>query len=277
MQDINFLFLIFAFIFGSIIGSFLNVLIYRLPLPREEKRSIFNPPYSICPNCEARIKAYDNIPILSYFLLKGRCRNCKSKISLQYPIVEILTGFASVLAYLKVSKYLFINNQINKMALIDYFFIFSFLALMIALSFIDLEHKIIPNEINVIGFLLGIIYTYFRPDMTLLDALAGSIVGGGLLFAIAFFYEKVKNIDALGMGDVKLLVFIGSFVGVFGAIFTIFIGSLLALIVAFAGYAVNSNKNIREYEIAFGPYLAIAGSIYILIGDKIKAFYFGGL
>ena len=249
-----------AFIFGTIIGSFLNVVIYR----EVNNKSVIDPLFSVCPSCGERIKFYDNIPIISYLILRGRCRNCDAPISIRYLIVEMLTGFASVLSILKAG------------ISIDYIFIFAFLSLMIALSFIDFDRKIIPDEINLIGFILGIVYAFFRKDFSLLDSIIGALVGGGFLFAIAYFYEKYKGIEGLGMGDVKLMAFIGSYVGWFGALFTIFLGSVLGTVIAIAGALTSNVEDKGKYEIPFGPYLAIAGSIYLLIGDKIKAFYFGG-
>ena len=254
------LLILLAFIFGTIIGSFLNVVIYR----EISNKSVLDPLFSFCPNCGERIKFYDNIPIISYLVLKGKCRNCEAPISIRYLIVEALTGFASVLAFLKAGL------------TIDYIFIFLFFALMITLSFIDFDKKIIPDEINLIGFILGIVYAFFRKDFSLLDSILGALVGGGFLFAIAYFYEKYKGIEGLGMGDVKLMAFIGSYLGWFGALFTIFLGSILGTFIAIAGALSSNVEDKGKYEIPFGPYLAIAGSIYLLIGDKIKAFYFGG-
>jgi leader peptidase (prepilin peptidase)/N-methyltransferase len=251
--------LIFAFIFGTIIGSFLNVLIYRLP----RGKSPLKPLFSFCPNCGNQIKWYDNIPIISYILLKGKCRYCEAPISLKYPIVETLTGFASVLTYLKVGFS------------IDYIFLFFFFCAMITLSFIDFEFKIIPDEINYTGFIVGIIYSFFRTDgFTPLDAFVGAFVGAGFLLIIKFIYEKFKGIEALGWGDIKLLLFIGSFTGWFGALFTVFVGSVLATLISLLDlYLSKKNEDFKTYELAFGPYLAIAGSIYVLIGEVINKLY----
>jgi len=251
--------LILAFIFGSIIGSFLNVLIYRLP----RGKSPLKPAFSFCTSCGKPIKWYDNIPIISYILLRGRCRYCKSPISIRYPLVETLTGFASVFAYLKAGFS------------IDYIFLLFFFAAMITLSFIDFEFKIIPDEINYTGFVVGIIYSFFRSDdFTPLDAILGAFVGAGFLLLIKFIYEKYKGIEALGWGDIKLLLFIGSFTGWFGALFTIFVGSLLATLISILDlYLSKRNEDFKTYELAFGPYLAIAGSIYILIGEVINKLY----
>jgi leader peptidase (prepilin peptidase)/N-methyltransferase len=251
--------LIFAFIIGAVIGSFLNVLIYRLP----RGLSPIKPVFSFCPSCGKKIKWYDNIPIISYFLLKGRCRYCKEPISIKYPLVETLSGFASVLTYLKVGFS------------IDYIFLMFFFGAMITLSFIDFEFQIIPDEINFTGFFVGIIYSFFRSDnFTPLDAIIGAIVGAGFLLIIKFIYEKFKGIEALGWGDVKLLLFIGSFTGWFGALFTIFAGSLLATLISLLDlYLSKRDEDFKTYELAFGPYLAIAGSIYVLVGDVIDKYF----
>lgn len=252
------IFVLFAFIFGSIIGSFLNVLIYRLP----RGKTPWKPIYSFCPSCKKTIRWYDNIPILSYILLRGRCRFCGYKIPLQYLIVEVLSGFASVLAFFKTG------------ISVDYIFVFFFLASMIVVSFIDFEFKIILDKVNYTGFGVGIIYAFFRKDFTVFDAFLGAVLGAGILYTIAYLYKKYKKIEGLGLGDVKFLLFIGSFVGWFGAIFTIFMGSLLGTVIALAGALSSDVKDKAKYEIPFGPYLAIAGSIYILVGEKIKYWYF---
>jgi len=248
-----------AFIFGTIIGSFLNVLIYRLPRGKSPLKPIF----SFCPSCEKKIEWYDNIPIISYIILKGKCRHCGAKISIQYPLVEFLTGFASVLAYLKVGFS------------VDYLFLLFFFSAMITLSFIDFEFKIIPDEINYTGFAVGLIYSFVRSDnFTPLDAIIGAMFGAGFLLIIKILYEKYKGIEALGWGDIKLLLFIGSFTGWFGALFTIFVGSLLATLISLLDLYLNKkNEDFKNYELAFGPYLAIAGSIYMLMGDVIIKYY----
>ncbi|WP_457623482.1 prepilin peptidase [Persephonella sp.] len=248
-----------AFIFGLIIGSFLNVIIYRLP----RGKSPLKPAFSFCPNCGNKVKWYDNIPIISYIILKGRCRYCDSNISLRYPFVEFLTGLASVLAIIKTGL------------TYDYFFVFLFLCLIISITFIDLDFKIIPDEINLIGFISGLIYSVIRTDFSIVDSLIGSAVGGGLLFGIAYFYTKVRGIEGLGMGDVKMMFFIGSFLGWFGSLFTIFIGSFIGAFVGITAAYILKTDNKGMFEIPFGPFLGFSATIYLFFGDYIKHWYLG--
>ena len=249
------------FIFGTIIGSFLNVLIYRLP----RGRSIVKPAFSFCPECGKNIKWYDNIPVISYLILKGKCRNCGAKISLRYFVVELITGIASVLSYMKTGLS------------VEYIFIFIFLSLMIAITFIDIDFKIIPDELNLSGFLTGIVYTFFREDFTLLDGLLGAVTGAGFLWAIAYLYMRFRGIEGLGMGDVKMMAFVGMYVGWFGALFTIFVGSFLgALVGGLSAYLLKAEDKGR-FEIPFGPFLAFAAVVYIFFGDVVKDWYLGGM
>ncbi len=257
-MDNNLLIAIFIFAFGAIIGSFLNVLIYRLP---RDMSIVF--PSSHCPKCGHKIRWYENIPIASYVALRGRCSKCKTPISLRYPIVEFLTGISASISYLKWGL------------TIDFAFNFVFLALVIAISFIDLDFKIIPDELNLIGFLSGLIYAGIRVDFSVIDALLGSFVGAGFLFAIAYLYLKFRGIEGLGMGDVKLLAFLGTYLGWFGSLFVIFFGSLLGVIAGLTLAYLNKSEDKAKFEIPFGPYLSIAGVIYLFFGDIIKSWYFG--
>ncbi len=256
MMDV---YIIVFFIFGTIIGSFLNVVIYRLP----REKSVISPPSS-CPECGKKIRWYENIPIISYILLRGKCSNCGTRISLRYPFVELLTGVFSSLTYVKWGLSL------------DTFFCFIFLSLIIAVIFIDIDFKIIPDEINLFGFISGVIYSFFRADFSILDSLIGAFVGAGFLFLIAYFYLKVKKIEGLGFGDVKLLAFVGTYLGWFGSLFTIFFGSLLGAIVGIGYSLFSKGKYEGKLEIPFGPFLGVAAVIYLFFGEDIRRFYFGG-
>jgi leader peptidase (prepilin peptidase)/N-methyltransferase len=252
------------FFLGLSIGSFLNVVIYRMP----REMSIVYPP-STCPVCKNQIKWYDNIPIVSYIILKGRCRFCKTPISIRYPIVEFITGICALISYLKFGF------------TTEFVFTFYFLASMVALSFIDWDFKIIPDEINYLGLLSGLIFagikSYQLKEFTpLIDCVIGAIVGSGFLFLIFYFYLKVRKIEGLGLGDVKLLAFVGSYVGWFGALFTIFFGSVLGLVASLYFMKKEKNDDFMKLEIPFGPFLALAGVIYMFFGEKIYSFYFGG-
>jgi len=249
-----------VFILGLSIGSFLNVVIYRMPM----EKSIIYPPSS-CPNCGYRLKWYDNIPIISYLILKGRCRNCGVEISIIYPLVELLTGILFVFAFAKWGL------------TIDFAFYAYFIASMIAIAFIDLKHFIIPDKINFAGILMGFIFAYLRQDFTVLDALIGGLVGSLFLFAIYFLYLKVRGIEGLGMGDVKMLAFVGTFTGYFGSLFVIFVGSLLGAIIGILLLKIQGEKDLTKTVLPFGPFLAIASIIYIFFGEYIKSWFLGGM
>jgi len=259
MEQIPDLFLILAaYLFGTVIGSFLNVLIYRLP----RDKSIVYPPSS-CPNCGHKIRWYENIPIVSYMFLKGKCSSCSKKISLRYPFVEFITGLSAVVSYLKWGLTL------------DFAFSFLFLSLIIVVIFVDIDFKIIPDEINLIGFISGFIYSFLRSDFSIVDAVVGALVGAGFLFAVAYFYLKVRKIEGLGMGDVKLLAFFGTYLGWFGSLFTIFLGSFLGAVIGISMAYLQKAEDKSKFEIPFGPFLSLAAVIYLFFGEYIKNFYFG--
>lgn len=252
-----------VFLLGISVGSFLNVVIYRMP----RDMSILYPP-STCQSCGKRIAWFDNIPILSYLILRGRCRFCGSKIGIRYPVVELLTGISSVLTYLKFGFDL------------EFLFYFYFVCSMIALTFIDIDFKIIPDQINFAGLFMGVLFAFIKAIKTIsfepiLSAILGSVVGAGFLFLVAYFYLKVRGIEGLGMGDVKLLAFVGAYTGWFGALFTIFFGSLVGAVIGVM--VIKLLKKDYYYEIPFGPFLAFGGLIYLFFGEYIEKFYFGGM
>jgi len=256
----NLLFFMAFFIFGTIIGSFLNVLIYRLP----RGKSPLKPAFSFCPSCGSSIRWYDNIPLLSYLILRGKCRNCGSKISFRYFLVELITGLASVASYLKTGLSY------------EYIFVFGFLAIIITITFIDIDFKIIPDQLNLIGFVLGMIYAFLRDDFTVIDGVVGAVVGAGFLWGVAYIYLKARGIEGLGMGDVKMMAFVGMYLGWFGSLFTIFLGSFVGAVIGITAAYLSKSKDKSRFEIPFGPFLAFAAVIYLFFGDTIKSWYFGG-
>lgn len=262
---------ILSFILGSIIGSFLNVCIYRLP--REE--SIVYPG-SHCTSCKKSISFYHNIPILSYIFLGGRCSHCNSKISFGYPLVEILSGLLFVATLWKFGM------------ILDTFFYLLFISGLIVITFVDLKHMIIPNVITYPGILVGILYNALTTnwqnslelvsnfsfgfqnffellnEVPILDSLFGVILGGGILLLIAYTYEIIRKRQGMGMGDVKLLALIGAFLGWQGVFFVIFLSSILGSIVGLS--IIITRKGDLKYALSFGPFLSIAAIIYIFTG-----------
>ncbi|MCX7857615.1 MAG: prepilin peptidase [Deltaproteobacteria bacterium] len=238
------------FLVGLAVGSFLNVVIYRLP----RGRSIISPG-SFCPKCETPIKFYNNIPVLSYLFLKGRCKNCNSNISLRYPIIELLTG---ILFY-----FLFDQKGLGLEFVVSVFFV----SLLITISFIDLDFQIIPDVLSIGGLFVGLFLSFFRnPHFYFKDSIYGALVGGGILFIIAYGYELLTKREGMGFGDVKLLAMIGSFTGVRGALFSLISGSLFGTILGLFLIYVKG-KDLR-YAIPFGPFLSMGALCFIFFGDN---------
>ncbi len=252
----------FAGFIGACIGSLLNVCIVRIP--REE--SIVWPG-SHCRTCDHKISWWENIPIISYIFLHGRCRKCKQKISIQYPIVEILTMLLSIATwwYLgRIGMYL------------AYFLLL--IAPLIVISFIDLEHKIIPNSISLPGIVAGIginmifggRYGYVA---AFTNSMLGIVVGGGFLFIVAFAYEKIKKQEGMGGGDVKLAAMLGAFFGWQASIFILLVSSMLGSVIGIIIIVVTGKDS--RFAIPFGPFLATAALIYFFFGEKIISWYLG--
>lgn len=264
---------IFAFLFGAIVGSFLNVCIFRVPLGK----SLISPS-SRCPQCKAPIKAYDNIPILSYFLLGGRCRSCRAPISARYPLVEGMTALFSVFLMLKFGLSA------------SFFISFILISSLVVVSFIDLDHRIIPDTISLPGIILGLLASFMKPagqndflvrfvfrtvkggiNMATLDSLLGIFIGGGLLYAVAVLFYWVTKKEGMGGGDIKLLAMIGAFLGWTSTVFTIVVSSLIGSIVGVALMVAKGADS--KYAIPFGPFLSMGAVIYLFFGREIIRWY----
>jgi leader peptidase (prepilin peptidase)/N-methyltransferase len=246
--------LIASFIFGSCIGSFLNVCILRIP----GNISIVFPP-SQCPKCENKIKWYDNIPVLSYIILMGKCRFCKTKISIQYPIVEILAGF---FAFYSVFSF-----SLSLKAL----FVFIFICALIVISFIDLEHKIIPDIISLPGIIIFFAAALVIGEIPFFDLVLGVLTGGGTLYLIAVLYYFASKKEGMGGGDIKLLAMIGAFTGYKGVFFTIFASSLTGTLVGIIAMIIKGKD--MKYAVPFGPFLSLGAVIYIFFGKTLVFYY----
>jgi leader peptidase (prepilin peptidase)/N-methyltransferase len=253
---------IVLFMFGSIFGSFMNVLIYRMP--REEKIGLSR---SRCPHCKQTIAWYDNVPFLSFILLKAKCRHCKGSISPRYFIVELLTALTLC----------FLWWQFGNPVFTSVYFVFA--SMLIVGSFIDLEFFIIPDAINFIGLGFGLLASTVFPQLMgkeiwwqgLLTSLLGAFVGGLSLFLIAMLGEFLLKKEAMGMGDVKLLAMMGSFIGWKMVLFTIFLSSLLGTIGGVL--LILFGKTTMKGKIPFGPYLAMGSVVSLLWGNKILMWY----
>jgi len=240
----------FAFIFGAVVGSFLNVCIFRLP----EKTSIVKPA-SRCPHCLKPIRFYDNIPLISFILLGGKCRSCGAKISWRYPLVELITAVFSVLLFLKFGLTL------------NFLVYFIFTSVLIVITFIDLDHQIIPDILSLPGIPVFFLASVFLVrEITWKDALLGVLIGGGILYTIALVHELITKREGMGGGDIKLLAMIGGFLGWKSLLFVILLSSLLGTIIGIAVIAVK--KQDMKYAIPFGPFLSAAAVAYPFWGDK---------
>ena len=247
---------IISTIFGALVGSFLNVCIIRLP----KEESIITPG-SHCPHCKSPIKFYDNIPMLSYFILKGKCRHCNEPISFQYPLIEGLTAFGSLIIFMRFGPSL------------SYLFFFSFLAALIVITVIDLYHQIIPDVISIPGIGVGLLGSLIVPYITFFNSLIGILVGGGSLFLVATVYQWLFKREGMGGGDVKLLAMIGAFLGWKSVILTILLSSFIGSIVGIA-IMLLKGKDFK-YAIPFGPFLSLGAVISLFYGESLIRWYFG--
>ena len=247
--------LFWMFIVGLCIGSFLNVCIYRLPL----QLSIVKPG-SKCPRCDTPIAFYDNIPLLSFLLLRGRCRKCKSPIGFRYPLVELLTGLLTVCVFALFGP------------TAEGFIYFLLVTILIAVTFIDIDHRIIPDRITLPGIPLFFLASFFLPRFTVMDSLLGILAGGGSLYLVAWGYHLLTGQEGMGGGDIKLLAMIGAVVGWQGVLFTIFAGSLLGCIIGFSLMIKNSKG--MKLAVPFGPFLSMGAIIYLFFGPSIIYWYF---
>jgi len=233
---------IYTFVLGAVVGSFLNVCISRLP----ENKSLVRPG-SRCPKCENPIKWHDNLPIISFIILRGKCRNCGEPISLQYPAVELLTAVLFVL----------LMHRFNNFAAFAIYMVFT--CALVVVTFIDLKHYIIPNEISIPGIVVGLL------------SLIGCVTGGGLLYLTALFSLAVFKKEGMGGGDIKLLAMVGAFLGWKLALMTIVVGSVMGAIVGVAMILLRLKE--RGDYIPFGPYLALGAVLSMLYGGRILELY----
>jgi leader peptidase (prepilin peptidase)/N-methyltransferase len=266
---------IFVFLFGLIIGSFLNVCIVRIP----ERKSIVMPA-SACPKCGAPIRPYDNIPVISYLLLGGKCRKCKTKISAMYPVVELLTGILFFACYRAFG----LTPEAAKCA--------AFSALMIVLVFTDLRERVLPDVVNYTGFGIGLGISFFTqptdgtalwlanhvfafpppaPVLSFADALLGAAVGGGLLWLVSEAYFRLRGREGMGLGDVKMMLMAGAFLGTKRTLLTILAGSLLGSLLGLV--FILARRKESNYELPFGSFLGMAALLVVFFGTPVVNWY----
>jgi leader peptidase (prepilin peptidase)/N-methyltransferase len=267
---------VFVALFGLVIGSFLNVCILRIP----ERKSIVLPA-SACPKCGAAIRPYDNIPVLSWLVLGGKCRNCKNPISPMYPLVEALTGLLFFACYFAFGFTL------------DTLKWCTFSALMIVLVFTDLRERMLPDVVNFTGFAIGLVFSFFTvaldgtarwlashmfdfpppaPVLSFVDALLGAAAGSALLWLVSEGYFRLRGREGMGLGDVKMMLLVGAFLGVKRTLLTILAGSLLGSILGILFIAAR-RKDSESYELPFGTFLGMAAMLVVFFGTPVVNWY----
>jgi len=239
---------IFAFTLGAVVGSFLNVCIWRIP----EGMSIVSPA-SHCPECGHSIPFYDNIPLVSYLLLRGRCRACGVRISPRYPLVEGLTALMALFLFLKFGLTL------------KFLAAFVFVSALILITFIDIDHQIIPDVISLPGIPICFLMAVFVMKLPFLEALLGLLIGGGSLYLIAVLYEVATKREGMGGGDIKLLAMLGAFLGWKSLLFILLVSSLVGAVVGISVMLVKGAD--MKYAVPFGPFLSIAAIAYLFVGE----------
>lgn len=250
-----------VFLFGLVVGSFLNVVVARLP----HGQSVVSP-RSRCPGCASPIAWYDNLPVLSYLLLRGKCRGCGKGISARYPAIELLTGALFLAAGRKFgwSPVLFVRDL-------------PFVAILVAVTFIDLEHRLIPDKLSLSGLALGLATSWLDPRLDWYQPLVGAATGFGFFYALAWGYEKYSGRAGLGGGDIKLLAMLGAFLGPAGVFTTVLLSSVLGSFLGIAwalaqrrrGGAGEGQAGVMAIAIPYGPFLVIGALYYYLLSDVL--------
>jgi leader peptidase (prepilin peptidase)/N-methyltransferase len=264
-----------AFLLGLAIGSFLNVCILRIPA---DKSIVL--PASSCLKCGKAIAPYDNIPVLSWLILGGKCRNCKTKISAMYPAVELLTGLLFLACYFAFG----LTVDALKWA--------TFSALLVVLTITDLRERILPDEVNFSGLGAGLLFSLFtkpmdgtalwianrwfdfpppQPVLSFADAIFGAVVGSGLLWVVAEGYFRLRGREGMGLGDVKMMAAVGAFFGLKRTLLTVLLGSLLGSVIGVALIAVS--KKDRNYELPFGTFLGVGALLVLFFGTPALQWY----
>jgi leader peptidase (prepilin peptidase) / N-methyltransferase len=268
-----------AFLYGLVIGSFLNVCIYRLPRDLSVVK-----PRSFCPGCEKPIAWYDNIPVLSFFLLGRKCRHCGASISFRYPLVELLTGLLFFLIVLALGP----TAVAFKLSVLC--------ALLVGLTFTDLDALILPDELTLGGTVVGFLFAWFVPVDDLVarlalsiagyhpsphwasvaESVAGAVLPAGFLGLGGWLFEKIRHKEGLGLGDVKMMAMVGAFLGLRAALLTLVVGSIAGSVVGLI-YIYATKKDASTYELPFGAFLGFAGIVVALTGAPVIHWYWGML
>jgi leader peptidase (prepilin peptidase)/N-methyltransferase len=241
---------------GLVVGSYLNVLVHRLP--RGESTVT---PRSRCPACGAPIRARDNLPVVSWLLLRGRCRDCRAPIPVRYPLIEAATGvlFAACVAARGFTLEALAAAVLG--------------ALLLALAAIDREHFLLPDRLTLPGLAAGLAFQLALPSGSLAHGVAGALVGGGLLLALAGAWELVRGVEGMGLGDVKMLAMIGAFLGIGGVVVTLVVGTFAGSIAGLVLLA--RGRGTLSSELPFGVFLAAGGAVSLFAAESLVGAYLG--
>ena len=264
---------------GLVVGSFLNVVIYRLPImmhkawnkeccdfleiekKNNENEEQFNllVPFSRCPHCQQKIRAWENIPVLSYIFLKGQCSSCQSSISIRYPAIELLTGLLSFIVAMHFSY----GVQVIPALLLTWS--------LITLSFIDIDHQLLPDDITLPFLWLGLLFGFFSIFTDISSSLIGSMAGYMILWSIYIAFKILTGKEGMGHGDFKLLAMLGAWIGWEMLPFTIILSSFCGALIGISMIVFGGRD--RKQAMSFGPYLAMAGWIALIWGEQISHNY----
>lgn len=247
--------LLFALLLGLVMGSFLNVCIVRLP----HEESVVEP-RSHCRSCKNPLAWYDNIPLISFVVLRGRCRTCTERISVRYPLVEALTA---VLFVMIVAADMPPRETVLNLVLAS---------ALVVVTFIDIDYFIIPDQITWPSILIAPAAAFVVQHITVRDSIVGILLGGGMLWAFAWSYEKLRGHEGMGLGDVKLLAMIGGLQGWQAPLFSLMAGAIVGSAVGLVMMVVRGRR--FDMEIPFGPFLAFGSILYMLAGTRIIDLYF---
>lgn len=266
LASANWLLLSLLFVIGSILGSFFNVLIYRLP-----REMFWRYQRSHCPHCEQRIPYYLNIPIVSFLLLRGRTACCQQKLSVQYPLIELSSALLVAGLYFYAP---FISlDGIAYPQLIRYLHAVVFCCLLLVASVIDLHHMIIPDEISLTMVALTPLVVYLHPELDWKSAGIGVIAGGGIVYAIAWAYQLIRGKIGMGMGDAKLLAGMGGWLGWQAVLPTLLYASLLGTLTALILIPIGKKRYNLQSALPFGPFLAMGSVIHLFFGHELQVFF----
>jgi leader peptidase (prepilin peptidase)/N-methyltransferase len=246
----------FTFLFGAIIGSFLNVCIYRLP---DGESVVF--PASHCRACSRALAWYENVPLLSFLFQRGRCRTCGVRFSSRYFWVELLTAFLAIALVFRFGL---------SVTTAGYFI---FIAALVTITFIDLDHQIIPDVISLPGVVIGLAFSFVTPQLTFVNSLIGAGVGAGVLLGVALGYKALTGREGMGGGDIKLLAMIGAFLGWHSVPFTLFVASCVGSVIGVA--TMMRRRADGQLALPFGPFLAFGAACYLFFGERVIDWYLG--